>query len=1807
MEVIRSRSRSRLALIAFLVAAGAIAAIAVDRGPLTLLRVHVVQVPGVTAAHAEKPTRAATGAAPGRVGRVGDARVAKDKVRPYLKRRPNGTVRARGWVERIVSTARDHRHGEGSTTLVLNTGDRTTQLSGANGIQPGDVVTVSGTMSGQSLEVRSLSAAGSIPPGGLAPATAAAFSATRTERLLVLPLRFTGDAPGLRQFPSTADLTDAVFGTGANGSLRQYFSDSSHGNVLLQGDVQEPVTIHGDPGSSCAYGRWIPLANAASRTASSPRDPDSYDRVVYLVPNEPGCKNAGESASPGRWTVTPLYFEGWNAANRKSLIAVLAHEVMHQFGLFHENTVDCSDPVSQMPTPMSLTCSPEVVSGGADGGDLMSSGQLPMSGTHRLATGFLPTSDVNTSIDPTVGGAFQLRAVDGGAAMGGLPRLLRIPLKRNRDDGDPRSYLYLETRALAVNPFDGLTAADSTIVQGVALRTGEAYEAGVMDGASHFFKTIYPAPGRRSAVGKSLSARAYFKSPGTLDGENRDVDAGLRSGQSYYDPLNNFTVTVTTPVTAASTTVTVTPGPVPATTASQTSVAIVDGELQITGMGTRRNAINIGAQGTTGPIYVADYGNRPTAGAGCTQLAFDLVRCSRNAVRSVRINAGDGDDVVAVQGDDLKVPTVLDGGAGSDSIQGGAGDDLIDGGAGADWMLGGPGVDTVTYASRPATERVTIAPVRQADTALVDGSGVDFGNQVAVSGAVGENDGIGHDVENGVGGRGADTFITNDQKSSQPDPYVVDSWGNSSVDRVFEGGLGADRFTLNGAGRATVVSLDGVADAATTCGSAPDDLVIRDSADPTASGCETTSATVAPTLSSPAIGRMRKSPPFPTIPAGPVTWSFSHPLPTATFECKLETGSAPGNGAYSACSTTNRHTTTALASGIYAFSVRSKAAGATPAGPAAVSVFAVTPTPPVASFKSGPLDGSSSADRSPEFGFSAAVGSSFECRIGTGAWTHCPQTYTVPQQTGSTLTLAVRAVSSSGVTQTATPQSRTILLTGAVPGTTVSGTSAVATVTKEDPSWTFSGTPADVTFECRRDFEATWEPCESPFTPGNQYGLPSGLHVLRVRAVDAAGNVDPTPEVRPFDVVPGVKLFSSVQWEGATRWTNTLTGTLPFAIETAAPPGTFRTQCQVGFGSWTSCSAPNFSYDLTGQTATQSTFSFAVRVLDGTNAVVTKRVWPNALGFDNTPPPFTVGVLRDGSKVTPAGAMADLSSTEPMAGTCERVLDPSACVAGYDAKLDNGPWVPVASSQSWSSGPLANGSTHTAQFRVRDLAGNTATVQRTFSVANPTTPATVQITPDVPWGSWVNTRTPGYSFSVNDQGFSFRYLCVARYPTWEPCQPGHFTAATSSEVPPAYDAGVRVIDAAGGLFNDPSATYRQAAYLADMSVPRLSVTKAPANGATITDLAAAEFAFSTPDSTDGTSNCQWNFASTSCVSLECKVNDLPFAGCSSPFTGVGVGGNGTVSIQIRARDLAGNATTSSAYSYTLNAGNPPDTSISGAPTAPTNAPITLNLGASPASGATWECRPGASGPWAACGPTYSSPPGASQGIPTLQVRAKGPNGAVDATPVSLRWVLDKVAPDTIVGPGTLPGEVLAAGRSARFEFSIDNSTKVVGCLPANPAFSDCPITKCKFDAGPWETCQSPFISPALTAGEHTFRVQAIDSAGNADPSPVEVTFRAAEPTLAFISPSPPDSGAASRTPTLAFVASLPGLRVECVAQGYTGSTAVGSASSTSNCISPWTVPAPIQGTTGLIAVRAVDAGGNEVVPWQIRSIASFTN
>ena len=183
------------------------------------------------------------------------------------------------------------------------------------------------------------------------------------------------------------------------------------------------------------------------------------------------------------------------------------------------------------------------------------------------------------------------------------------------------------------------------------------------------------------------------------------------------------------------------------------------------------------------------------------------------------------------------------------------------------------------------------------------------------------------------------------------------------------------------------------------------------------------------------------TPPNTTITSGPAastadttaSFAFTSSETGSTFECRLD------NGAWGTCTTPKAYS--GLAVGQHTFDVRATdTANNTDTTPASQTwTITTTPppdtTPPDTTITSGPA--ASTTDTTASFAFtSSETGSTFECRLDTGAWGTCttPKAYSglaVGQHT-----FDVRATDAANNTDT-TPASQTWTITSPPSGTTV--------------------------------------------------------------------------------------------------------------------------------------------------------------------------------------------------------------------------------------------------------------------------------------------------------------------------------------------------------------------------------------------------------------------------------------------------------------------------------------------------------------------------------------------------------------------------------------------------------------------------------------------------------------------------------------------------------------------------------------------------------------------------------------------------
>jgi len=306
----------------------------------------------------------------------------------------------------------------------------------------------------------------------------------------------------------------------------------------------------------------------------------------------------------------------------------------------------------------------------------------------------------------------------------------------------------------------------------------------------------------------------------------------------------------------------------------------------------------------------------------------------------------------------------------------------------------------------------------------------------------------------------------------------------------------------------------------------------------------------------------------------------------------------------------------------------------------------------------------------------------------------CAATTLTADTPGTTLTCS--ATNGAGLT---TQASVTVKIDRAAPDTTITG-GPNGTVTVNTASFSFSASEAGARFECSLDGGA-FAPCSSPQSYG---GLTDGDHSFAVRAVDAAGNVDPSPATQSWKAhaapptlrLPAAPIVEAVGPSG-TPVTYVVSADdagqplRPDAIACAPPSGS-----TFPLGSNTvTCKATN-SYGVS------ATGSFVVKVVD------------------TIPPRLTVPAALRLSVPTDAG----LSSADP---TITRFLGRARASDLVDAH-------PTVTA---NTPPILPIGTTTVTFTARDTSGNTSTATSsiTLDVDSPSsspTPPPVASLPTVP-------------------------------------------------------------------------------------------------------------------------------------------------------------------------------------------------------------------------------------------------------------------------------------------------------------------------------------------------------------------------------------------------------------------------------------------------------------------------------------------
>lgn len=187
----------------------------------------------------------------------------------------------------------------------------------------------------------------------------------------------------------------------------------------------------------------------------------------------------------------------------------------------------------------------------------------------------------------------------------------------------------------------------------------------------------------------------------------------------------------------------------------------------------------------------------------------------------------------------------------------------------------------------------------------------------------------------------------------------------------------------------------------------------------------------------------------------------------------------------------------ALADGRHALAVvATDAAGNTAGASVDVTVDTVVPGTPELTAAPSSLASTGSAT----FGLRGEEGSTFRCKLDDGAWVACTAPVTFDGLRDGVHTFSVVAVDAAGNESARVDRTWTVDTTAPARPPVIDGPSARTAA--RSATFKVSAEPG-ATLECSIDGKA-FAPCASPIVVS---GLAAGAHTLRVRQVDAAGNV----------------------------------------------------------------------------------------------------------------------------------------------------------------------------------------------------------------------------------------------------------------------------------------------------------------------------------------------------------------------------------------------------------------------------------------------------------------------------------------------------------------------------------------------------------------------------------------------------------------------------------------------------------------------------------------------------------------------------
>jgi hypothetical protein len=507
-----------------------------------------------------------------------------------------------------------------------------------------------------------------------------------------------------------------------------------------------------------------------------------------------------------------------------------------------------------------------------------------------------------------------------------------------------------------------------------------------------------------------------------------------------------------------------------------------------------------------------------------------------------------------------------------------------------------------------------------------------------------------------------------------------------------------------------------------------------------------------------------------------------------TFKCRVD------DGAFTAC--LSPHSTDLLTGGAHTFAVRAvDGAGNVDATPVTFG-WVVDLTPPIVTIDQavGQADPTNAGTinftvvfSEPVTDFTAAdvslAGST--AGVGTLVVTGGPLSYNLMVNATGNGTISATVAASAAqdaagnFSAASTSSDNTVTLDTTAPATTLTSTTSNPT---NDPTgdFAFTATEIGVTFECRVD-DGAFTVCLSPHSTKL---LVDGSHTFTVRAVDAAGNVDPIPAGFTWivDTTPPDTTLSSTP----SNPTNSSTGTFTF---TGTESGeTF--QCRLGAGAFALCASGHVIAGLA-----DGSHTFTVRAVDAAGNV------------DSTPASYTwvvdttaplVTINQAAGQVDPTGA-GTITFTAVFSEPVTGFTSADVSLAGSTASVGTMTVTGGPSTYNVAVNVIGNGSVSATVVAsgAQDAAGNSNTASTSTDntvTRNTLTPANLTLSPSPHnFGSVTTGQSSAtVAFTVTNTGQSSSGSLSAA--SLNGADPAHFTITSTTCGAPLAASGTCTVN-----------------------------------------------------------------------------------------------------------------------------------------------------------------------------------------------------------------------------------------------------------------------------------------------------------------------------------------------------------------------------------------------------------------------------